>query len=255
MRSSGVYFSELKLRLRSVASARSSWCFVLLIAAIQAAVSLMGGPDRVSWIYETLGLNREGVLSGKVWQLLTYGLLHGGVVHLMINAFGIVMIGARIEHVLGPQAVWKMLGWGMLGGAAGHLLVAPGGAGAPLLVGASGAFMGLLILLTTLSPESRMWPLPVSAHNLAIGLMGAELLLALIDPALGLPGFSLIGEALVKQGLAGWFALGHACHFGGGMAGFVYGTWLLRPGVNAARLRRERERREARAGRMDQRSR
>jgi hypothetical protein len=39
--------------------------------------------------------------------------------------------------------------------------------------------------------------------------------------------------------------MGHACHFGGGMAGWLFGRWLLRPRISLERLRRDRERREA----------
>jgi membrane associated rhomboid family serine protease len=107
----------------------------------------------------------------------------------------------------------------------------------------------LLLLLTTLSPQSRMMPLPVSGKSLGLGILAAELILALIDPAAGLPGFSKLGEILAGHGLGGWFQIGHACHFGGGVAGWVLGRWLLRPRITLERLRRDRERQEARESR------
>jgi membrane associated rhomboid family serine protease len=99
-------------------------------------------------------------------------------------------------------------------------------------------------VMTTLSPQSRMLPLPVSGRSLGIGVILAELILALADPALGVPGFRQVGDWLVRNGMGHWFQMGHACHFGGGVAGWLFGRWLLRPRITLERLRRDRERRE-----------
>jgi hypothetical protein len=88
-------------------------------------------------------------------------------------------------------------------------------------------------------------PLPVSGRNLGFGLMLSALMLALLDPALGIPGFSSVGNKLVDYRLEIGFKLGHACHFGGGLAGWALGLWILRPRITLKRLRRNRERREA----------
>jgi len=80
-----------------------------------------------------------------------------------------------------------------------------------------------------------------------LGLLAASGFLALADPALGLPGLSAIGRWFSAQGLGSWWALSHGCHFGGGVAGWLYGRWLLRPRVTLAKLRRERERKEGQA--------
>jgi membrane associated rhomboid family serine protease len=134
---------------------------------------------------------------------------------------------------------------GVLGGGIGHLWLAPGGADAPLLVGLSGGCLGLLLLLVTLSPQSRMMPLPLSGRSLGLGVLSAELFLTLLNPSLGLPGLAGLGRSLVAHGMGGLFEMGHACHFGGGVAGWLFGRWLLRPRVSLTSLRRARERREA----------
>ncbi|MES2441138.1 MAG: rhomboid family intramembrane serine protease [Verrucomicrobiota bacterium] len=214
---------------------------------IQAMVSLAGGQDLQparGW-FETLGLSREGVFSGKIWQIFTYGLLHGGWLHAGANSLLILLIGSRIEHMAGSRAMVKALAGGVLGGGVGHLLLAAGGDGAPLLVGSSGGCLALLLLLTTLSPQSRMMPLPISGRSLGLGILAMELLTALVDPAMKIPGLSDIGDRLVDKGLGSAFDMGHACHFGGGVAGWALGRWLLRPRVTLERLRRDRERREA----------
>lgn len=247
MTSSGVPFSNAARNLRQLGDSHVSWSAVVVILAIQMVVSVAGGPEQqpVREWFELLGLSREKVLSGAVWQIFTYGLLHGGWLHAGANSLLVLLIGSRIEHMAGRPAVVKTLICGILGGAVAHLLLAPGGEGAPLLVGLSGGCLALLLLLTTLSPQSRMMPLPVSGRSLGIGILSAELLLALVDPGLGVPGFSDLGKRLVDAGCGSWFDIGHACHFGGGLAGWAFGRWLLRPRITLKRLRRDRERREA----------
>jgi len=247
MTSTGGLFSNAGRNLRQLGSSPASWSVAGIILAIHLGVTLAGGPVRQpAWsVYETLGLTREGVLSGKIWQIFTYGLFHGSWWHVLLNALFVLLVGSRIEYMAGSRAMLKTVVLGVLGGGTGHLLLAAGGHRAPLLVGFSGGCVALLLLLTTLSPQSRMMPLPVSGRSLGLGILTAELLLALVNPALDLPGFSNVGHWLVGHGLASWFDMGHACHFGGGIAGWLYGRWLLRPRISLKRLRADRERREA----------
>ena len=242
MTSSGVPFSNAARNLRQLGSSPATWSFALGILAIELLVALAGGKDLEpawSW-YETFGLSRVDFLAGEIWQILTYGFLHGGWWHVGLNAVFILLIGSRIEYMVGRKAVVITILAGVIGGGIGHLVMASG-----LLVGISGGCMALMLLLTTLSPQSRMMPLPVSGRSLGLGIMLAALILALLDPALGVPGFSTLGKVLVDHGLGISFKMGHACHFGGGLAGWMVGRWILRPRVTLDRLRRDRERREA----------
>lgn len=229
MNSNGAPPSDLWWNLRQLRRSPASWAWVLVIAALEVWVLAVGGYKQqpaAAWFIH-LGLSRDGILAGKLWQLLSYGFLHGNAWHAALNALWLLLVGSRIERILGPLAMVKATVFGILGGAVGHLLVAAGGAGAPLLVGLSGGCGGLLLLLTTLSPDSRMLPLPVSGKNLGIGILAAELFFALVDPAFGLPFASDLGKILVAHGWGGSFQLSHACHFGGGIAGWLYGRWLL----------------------------
>jgi membrane associated rhomboid family serine protease len=244
MTSTGATFSNLGRNLRQIGSSPACWAWVAAILGIQAWVMAAGQASAAAW-FEVLGLSREGVFSGKIWQLFSYGFLHGGWWHAGVNALFVLLVGSRIEHATGGGGLVKAVIFGIIGGGIAHLVLAPGGGEAALLVGLSGGCLGLLLLLTTLSPQSRMMPLPVSGKSLGRGILAAELILALSDPAVGLPGFSKLGEVLVGHGLGGWFQIGHACHFGGGLAGWIFGRWLLRPRITLKGLRRDRERREA----------
>jgi membrane associated rhomboid family serine protease len=239
--------SAVMLNFRNLDTAYVSWAMTGWILVVHAVVAMAGGPERprVWAIYESLGLSRVDFLGGKFWQLFTHGFLHGGWWHVGSNAVFFLLMGSRIECVAGRSSFIKATIGGILGGGIGHLLLAPGGAGAPLLVGLSGGCMSLLLLLCTLSPESRMMPLPISARSLGYGVMTSALLLALMNPEMQVPGFSAGGRFLSQNGMSSWFGMGHACHFGGGLAGMLLGKWMLRPRPTLKRLRHERARREA----------
>lgn len=232
---------------RHLGKSRAVWVLAGVVLGAQGLIELLGGAGSAEvwqW-YERLGLSREGFFAGRVWQVFSYGFLHANGWHVGLNAAFLVIVGSRIEHMVGIKSVvWATL-LGVLGGGIFHLVMASGAVDAPRLVGISGGCMSLLLLQTTLSPQSRMMPVPVSARTLGMVILAGELLLALADPVKRVPGFSNIGEILTAHGFGSIFRIGHACHFGGGMVGWLLGRWILRPRLTLKRLRRERARREA----------
>lgn len=247
MRSTGGLLENQAGRFRQLFRSPACWGLVAFIGVIHCCVEWMGGPNQlpISAWYLKFGLSREGFLGGRVWSLLTYGLLHGSWWHLAMNALFVLLVGSRIEHVSGAAVVGRTVLLGVISGGLFHLLFAPGNGSAHVLVGLSGGCLALLLLLTTLSPESRMMPLPVSGKSLGLGLILSSLLLTLVNLALGLHEFSGLGKYLMRHGLDALFKMGHACHLGGALAGWLYGRWLLRPRVSLDRLRADRMRREA----------
>lgn len=242
----GLSSSSAAGNFRQLAKSPAAWALAVFPLAIHFTVVATGvqSPEGKT-IFEAFGLNRETFLAGEVWRILTYGLLHGSGLHVGINSIFLLLVGCRIEHMAGRGTLVKTFIGGIFGGGAGHLLLAPGGSGAPLLVGMSGACVALLVLLTTLSPQSRMMPLPISGKSLGLGILLAEFILAVIHPQGAVPLFSNFGKSLVDAGMGSWFQVGHACHFGGGVAGWLAGRWILRPRITLDRLRRERARRES----------
>lgn len=234
-------------RLGHLTQARGTWLVVALILGIHGLVEATGGVQHAAQWYLTFGLRRTEVVAGALWQVGSYALLHGNWLHALVNGLCVLVLGSRVEYLLGTSGFFKTLAGGVIGGAVGHLVLADGGVGAAPLVGISGACVALLLVLTTLSPDSRMWPIPVSGRNLGRGILLGELVFALINPQLHLPGFFRLGEALVRHGFESWFAVGHACHLAGGVAGWLIARAVLRPRVDLETLRQRRRHREASA--------
>jgi membrane associated rhomboid family serine protease len=208
--------------------AKLCWLLVLAICAVYGGMCF-ASDARLDWIFTTFGLSREGLLRGQVWQLLTYAFVHGNILHLAINALGLLLIGSRVERIGGTAAVGKVLLAGVLLGGLVQVIAAPPPHRHFQLVGISGGFTALLLWLTTVSPESRMMPLPISAKNLGRGIILAE-------------GAFLVGSWLMPQ--AGFQVVAHGCHFGGALAGWWIGRRMFRPTVSLEDLRKERALRE-----------
>src|SRR3954463_10659999 len=117
---------------------------VLIVAfVLQSALLFYGGVD----VNGNLALSLDGILHGKIWQLLTFQFLHSTPWpwHVLFNCLGIYFFGRRVEETLGSK---KFLGIYLLSGVVGGVLqvlltLIPRHLDAPV-VGASAGLCGLI---------------------------------------------------------------------------------------------------------------
>jgi membrane associated rhomboid family serine protease len=143
--------------------------------------------------------------SFQVWQLLTYGFLHGSWLHLFFNMFALYMFGSEIERVFGPRRYLIYYLGCVIGAAAMHLIVLQVAHLPPApVVGASGGVFGLL---------------------LAFGMAWPHRKLMLIFPPIPMPAWlfvTLYGLAELWMGITGTAqGIAHFAHLGGMATGFV----------------------------------
>jgi membrane associated rhomboid family serine protease len=222
---------RLKWWWEDLRAARFSWSLAALLLVVEAGLSSLGGTSSPALhpVYEGLGLNREGIAKGWLWQIATHGVIHGGWGHVLVNVLFLVGTGARVERIAGAKAAARIFASGTLFAGAAFLLLPS--AGLPL-VGASGGIFALLLWLTAVSPQSRMAPLPVSARNLGLGILLASGILAAAAPWVS----------------PGHLPVSHACHFGGAVTGWWLARRSLKSPVTKAELEQERARRESAGG-------
>ena len=70
-----------------------------------ALYRILGSP--VPKIPNFLGLVPYQVTHGMVWELVTYMFLHGGVMHILLNMFYLVMFGSDLERYWGSREFVK----------------------------------------------------------------------------------------------------------------------------------------------------
>lgn len=143
------------------------------------------------------------------WQLLTYGFMHGGFMHLLFNMLALFMFGPPLEYTWGNKrfAIYYLaciVGAGLLQLVVGWWTVSHGGAAYPT-VGASGGVLGLVLAFGMLFPHQKLmiFPLPFFIPaRIGVLIIGALSLFA--------------GATGAMPGIA------HFAHLGGMLTG-----WLL----------------------------
>jgi membrane associated rhomboid family serine protease len=133
------------------------------------------------------------------WQVVTYALLHGDMLHLFFNMLGLWMFGSEIERLWGTKRYIQFLLASVLSAAAVQLLwTSLMGSRAPT-VGLSGALFGLLLAFGMLFPNRTIMPLfppiPMKAKVFVAIFGGLELLLGLFGPS-GVAHFAHLGGML-----------------------------------------------------------
>ncbi|GAB3034693.1 MULTISPECIES: rhomboid family intramembrane serine protease [Oleiagrimonas] len=141
----------------------------------------------------------------QVWQLVTYGFLHGGVMHILLNMYGLFLFGGAIERTLGTRNFVIYYFVCMIVAALAQLAVVHFFTGGFYpTIGASGAIFGILLAFGMMFPHER---------------------LLLIFPPIELPAWMFVtgyGAIELIQGVLGTQAgIAHFAHLGGMLGGFL----------------------------------
>jgi len=171
----------------------------------------MGTPDYVRGAF---GL--EAVPSFYLWQLFSYGFLHGGFTHLLFNMFALWMFGANVERVWGSYRFAVYYTVCVVGAGLVQLLVvseaATGGAIYPTL-GASGGVFGILLAFGMLFPNQVIMlifpPIPMKAKYFVLIYGGIELYMGVSGSQAGVAHFAHLGGMafgflLIQYWTRGW---------------------------------------------------
>ena len=234
--SSAFWWEDLK-------AAHGSIVVVLLWWGVNSWLSSLAADANA--LYWTFGLSREGFFSGKWWALLSYAGLHGSWIHALLNGLAMVFLGARVERIGGVKWLAGLFVFGTLAGGVLHLAFES----ERILVGGSGGIMAMLLFLTGVSAQARLRFLPLSGKNFGRGILLGSLFLMVTRPDLGWPVLSGMGEWIQRISFESVYAVSHACHAGGAIAGLAWARWTLRPRMSLQQIRRAREKNEQRAQR------
>lgn len=172
-----------------------------------------------------------------VWQLVTYGFLHAGLSHILMNMLLLYFLGTMLEGVVGSRrflvfylatvvvAGFAQLSLGLITAGGGHIL------------GASGGVLGVVCATATLRPTTRVIFIlfPITLKTLALIYVAADV-------------YRLIWE--IKGASSGVASLAHLT---GAALGFVAVRkgWIWRDPV--AKIEEVRERRAEQTAVDDQR--
>jgi membrane associated rhomboid family serine protease len=152
-------------------------------------------PDQIS-----LAGDRSLSTGFGVWQLLTYGLLHGGIGHLFFNMFALYMFGLPIEQAWGSKRFLIFYLVCVIGAGVVQLLTAAVTGGVYPTIGASGGVFGLLLAFGMMYPNQRIMllipPIPIRAKYFVIGYGLLTLFFGVTGGMSGVAHFAHLGGML-----------------------------------------------------------
>ena len=193
--------------------------WVRRILAVTGAVFLLQETIFYGGGLDSLLELRPAEVLARPWTMLSYALLHGNFLHILVNMLGLFMFGPPLEHRLGGRTFIRLYAISALGGAALSILARPITGDAPI-IGASAAIFGVMLGFVLEWPDAPVMifplPVPIKAKWLVIGFAV----------------FSLF---------AGWGhwqpGMAHFAHLGGFGAAFLYlrgANLLARPKASPA---------------------
>ncbi len=121
------------------------------------------------------------------WQLVSYAFLHGSVMHIAFNMYGLWMFGRELEALLGRKVFYQLYFASVLTAGIMQVLVTTLSGGMYPTVGASGGVFGLLLaygmffphrvimlLLPPVAMPARMFVFLYAAMELFLGVTGTQ---------------------------------------------------------------------------------
>lgn len=134
------------------------------------------------------------------WQLLTYGFLHGNLMHIFFNMFGLWMFGRELELMMGSKRFLTYYLTCVVGAGIVQLIVAGSQGGLYPTVGASGGIFGILLAYGLAFPNRMVMlifpPIPMKAKYFVIFYGLLELYLGVSGTAPGVAHFAHLGGML-----------------------------------------------------------
>lgn len=180
------------------------WFFIQTVALFYLDAS---NPENSLW-FAIFVLDSSHV--EYVWTWLTSIFTHGGLLHLGLNSLVLAMFGPLAERVLGTRRfIFLFFGTALIAALA-EVMVAIFVGTPAFLVGASGAISGIIGLVATTEPDTRVYffgivpmPLWVTAALVSFGSIAVVVLYG-----------------------TGAFGIAHLAHAGGLFAGVAYGLTI-----------------------------
>jgi len=131
------------------------------------------------------------------WQLLSYAFLHGNLMHLAFNMYGLWMFGRELELLLGRRVFYQLYFASVLAAGITQVLVTTFTGGMYPTVGASGGLFGLLLAYAIFFPNRVIMlilpPVAMRAHTFVFLYAAIELFLGVTGTQAGVAHFAHLG--------------------------------------------------------------
>lgn len=172
----------------------------------------------VGGITNLFSLDLPGLKSLQLWRVLTYGICHANLQHLLFNMIGVWVFGRMLEAVYGSKETLAFFGLAVGLSGLAQIAVSTASVVPVSVIGASGGVLGFVTLAAMNFPRVPMHlmfiPVPIELKWIAVGYVGLDLYQVAGNSGGNVANFAHLGGAAV------------------GVLYFLSGIRLLRGGGN-----------------------
>ena len=151
------------------------------------------------------------------YQLVSYMFLHGDLSHLFFNMFALWMFGRTLEYEIGSKRFLTYYMVCGIGAALIQISLASILGEQMILLGASGAVMGLLLAFGLMHPNNMVLvfpiPFPIKAKWFVVGYAVLEIVLGSSGASTGVAHFAHLGGMLWGLALLLWWKKNRKIYF------------------------------------------
>ena len=193
-------------------------CATMAGAVLQFAFHQLGNDS----VLRLLALSLVGIQDWQLWTLVSYALLHDGLLHLLVNGLMLYLLGREVAPLLGSARFLQFYLFAAALGAGAWLLLNVLGDGSGFLIGSSACVIATLIFFACVYPEREItflvfFILPVTLKPKVFAWI--------------LVGLECAGLALCEvPGAAFPTSIAHSAHLGGALAAWLFYRFVYAAG-------------------------
>lgn len=188
---------QVVMRVRALEDFSPRITFTIIGICVAIQLLPWAGVVSSNWLVQYFSLWPRAVAAGEFWRLLTAAFLHGGLLHLLMNMYMLMVLGRQLEYALGRGRFIVLYAISALGGSAASYWF--NGIDVPS-VGASGAIFGLFAAIFMFGRERGLNVQEIAA------VVGLNLVIGFVVPGIdwrahmgGLVTGAIVGWALIPQ--------------------------------------------------------
>ena len=188
-------------RVRRPSSSGAVPDVILILIVINALVFAAQNiyPNLIDYYFALWPLNSR-FDNFALWQLVTYGFMHGDLMHIFFNMFMLWMFGRELAVIMGARRFLTYYMTCVIGAGIVQLIVATMQGTGYHTVGASGGVFGILLAFGMAFPNRMILllipPIPMKAKYLVILAGGMELYFGVSGTRPGIASFAHLGGML-----------------------------------------------------------
>ncbi|MGZ0170740.1 MAG: rhomboid family intramembrane serine protease [Planctomycetales bacterium] len=152
-------------------------------------------------ITELFALDLAGLRSLQLWRILSYGICHAHIQHLLFNMIGVWVFGRMVETVYGSKETLAFFGLAVGLSGLAQIAVSTASSIPTSVIGASGGVLGFVTLAAMNFPRVQMHllfiPVPIELKWIAVGYVGLDLFQVAGGSGGNVANFAHLGGAVV----------------------------------------------------------